>query len=105
MSSNAIRQQGEEGRNGVEEGNRVPCGEAGETGTEGRTERGSVPAREDAGSQHSGSEVPEAAEHEGEAMREAQERQEGASLICDGVIVLSGVEKPSEGHRGDTGNL
>lgn len=104
MSSNAIRQQGEEGRNGMEEGNRVPCGEAGETGTEGRAERGSVPVREDHGSQHGGSEVPQAAEHGREGLRGAQERQEGAYLICDGVIVLSGVEKPSEAHRGDTGN-
>ena len=85
-------------------GNRVPCGEASAQGTEGRTEHRRLLLREDTGSQHSSSEVPQAAEHEGEAMRWAQKRQEGAFLICDGVIVLSGVEKPSKGHRGDTGN-
>ena len=104
MSSNAIRQQGEEGRNGVGEGNRVPCGEASAQGTEGRTEHRRLLLREDAGSQHSSSEVPQAAEHEGEAMRKAQKRQEGAFLICDGVIVLSGGTGGLEGHRGDTGN-
>ena len=82
------------------EGNRVPCGEASAQGTEGRTEHRRLLLREDTGSQHSGSEVPQAAEHEGKAMRKAQERQEGAFLICDGVIVLSGVKKPSEGQEG-----
>ena len=105
MSSNAIRQQGEERRNGVEEGDRVPCGEAAEERTKGRPERGSVPVREGTGTQDGGSEVPDAAEHEeAKTMRGALEGQEGAFLICDGVNVLIGVERPLEGHTGDTGN-
>ena len=104
MSSNAIRQQGEERRNGVEEGDRVSCGEAAEERTEGRPERGSVPVREGTGTQDGGSEVPDAAEHEkAKAMRRASEGQEGAFLICDGVKVLSGGAGALEGHTGDTG--
>ena len=39
------------------------------------------------------------------AMRGASEGQEGAYLVCDGVNVLSGVRRASEGQGGDTGNL
>ena len=105
MSSNAIRQQGEKGRNGVEEGNGVQGGEAAQERSEGRPERGSVPVREGTGTQDGGSEVPDAAEHEeAKTMRGASEGQEGAYLVCDGVNVLIGVERPLEGHTGDTGN-
>ena len=35
-------------------------------------------------------------------MRGASEGQEGAFVVCDGVNVVSGVERPSEGQEGDS---
>ena len=103
--------EAKEGRDGVEEGNGVPCDAVAlSSRTKARSEHGCVPVREDQGARGSGGSVEEttgqaAAQDKEKAMRGALEGQEGAYLICDGVNVLIGVERGLEGHTGGTGNL